>query len=181
MPADAEIWKTIAGYPDYRISSYGRVLSLKGINPRILKPRTGAHGYLHVDLHKDSKGKSTKIARLVAKAFIPNPENKPQINHINGDKTNNHISNLEWSTDSENKQHAISVLGEKKFKAKITSNQAIEIFKKYHSGKYTQAELSREYSISYRAVALITHGRSWSKYTKNLLLQNKAEIQPILA
>lgn len=181
MLADTELWKAIEGYPDYRISSYGRVLSLKGINPRILKPGTSGPGYLLVILHKGSKRKTAYVAQLVAKAFIPNPGNKPQINHIDGDKTNNHISNIERCTASENSTHANKIGLRNGSARKITSNQAIEIFKKYHSGKFNQCQLSKEYGISHAAIREITHGRNWAKYTKNLLLQNQAEKQPILA
>lgn len=67
-------------------------------------------GYLQVALQKHKKRKDEKIHRLVAEAFIPNPENKPQVNHIDGDKTNNNVNNLEWTTTSENQLHSIYVL-----------------------------------------------------------------------
>lgn len=181
MVADAEIWKPISSYQDYLISSYGRVLSLKGELPRILKPGNDGRGYLMVRLYKDSKDKHQNVARLVATAFIPNPETKPQINHVDGNKNNNQVINLEWVTGSENQKHAIKTGLNKVVTSKITASQAIEIFQKYHSGKYTQRALSEEYSLSYRAVQLITHGKTWARYTKNLLFQNQAEKQPILA
>lgn len=181
MTTDAEIWEPIEEYPDYLISSYGRCLSLKGINPRILKPQIDTNGYHIVTLYKDSKAKTVRIARLVAAAFIPNPENKPQINHIDGNKNNNQVTNLEWVTGSENNKHANKTGLANGATRKITSAQAIEIFQKFHSGKYTQVYLAKQYSLSRRAVQLITHGRTWAKYTKNLLFQNQAEKQPILA
>lgn len=175
MVTDAEIWKPIEGYSDYSISNYGRVLSLKSELPKILKPGANGHGYHRVHLLKDSKDKYPNVARLVAKAFIPNPENKHQINHIDGNKTNNHISNLEWVTDSENKKHAIKTGLHPVYTPKITSSQAIEIFQKFHSGKFNQYQLSLEYNLSYAAISNITHGRSWYEYTKRYLSQIQSE------
>ena len=97
-----EIWKDFMGY---RVSNFGRVKSFK-TKPRIMKPVLVSKGYLHVMLCKDSKVKWFSIHRLVALTFIPNPEEKPQVNHRDGHKLNNHVSNLEWCTRSENQRHA---------------------------------------------------------------------------
>jgi len=77
----------------------GTILGVKG---RALKPYLNKDGYHSVTV----AGKKTKVHRLLAEAFIPNPENKPEVNHIDGDKTNNAVTNLEWATASENRQHA---------------------------------------------------------------------------
>ncbi|MFL2104164.1 NUMOD4 motif-containing HNH endonuclease [Mycobacteroides abscessus] len=105
----AEVWRPVEGYKAYEVSSFGRVRSKgfimnngafrKGI---ILKPYPDPKGYLKVDIHRNIK----KVHRLVAQAFIENSMNKPQVNHKDGDKSNNHIDNLEWMTNSENTQHA---------------------------------------------------------------------------
>lgn len=77
---------------------------------RVLKPYKDRKGYLKVDLRTgDGERKIIKVHRLVALAFIPNPENKPQINHIDGNKRNNHVSNLEWVTGLENHRHKIKM------------------------------------------------------------------------
>lgn len=101
-----EIWKDIEGYEGlYQVSNLGRVKRVK--TGRILKgckDRYG-YGYLLVSLYKNGSQSTKRIHRLVAQAFIPNPENKPEVNHIDENKTNNMISNLEWSTSKENINH----------------------------------------------------------------------------
>jgi hypothetical protein len=97
-------WKPIENYPKYEVSDCGMVLSHYSGN--ILKPQKNCgSGYLHVVLCKNSKKKTCKIHRLVAQAFIPNPENKKCIDHIDRCRTNNHIDNLRWATNSENSQN----------------------------------------------------------------------------
>jgi hypothetical protein len=98
-----EIWKPIDGYPHYYVSNTGLVKSDFYNKEKILSPRTGVYGYLFVNLYnRNGKMKSVKIHRLVAKAFLPNPNNLPQVNHKNEDKTNNHYLNLEWCTARHN-------------------------------------------------------------------------------
>lgn len=117
-----EIWKDIKGYEGkYMVSNQGRVMSLgrnvkfgthfRHVEPKILKPRQYPIGYLYVMFFPNNKAKIKKIHRLVAEAFIPNPENKPCINHKNGLKTDNRVENLEWCSYSENTQHSMYVLG----------------------------------------------------------------------
>lgn len=119
--------KDIKGFEDvegYSVTSEGDVFSHKkrmpsgkgkftryGVDMNIkkgLKPLVDSKGYLYIDLrNNDGTRRCPKVHRLVALAFIENPENKPQINHIDGDKTNNAVSNLEWVTNQENRTHAI--------------------------------------------------------------------------
>jgi hypothetical protein len=105
-----EIWKAIAGYEaQYEVSNFGRIKSLnfnRTGKERILKSVTIKSGYCQVSLCENNNCIIHSVHRLVAKAFIPNPENKPEVNHINGVKADNRVENLEWNTQSENGSHA---------------------------------------------------------------------------
>lgn len=91
-----EEWRTIENYPEYQISSFGRVKSLLFGKERILKQGKDENGYLQVVLTKDKKQKTFRVHRLVCSAFIPNPQNLPCVNHKDEQKTNNCVDNLEW-------------------------------------------------------------------------------------
>lgn len=111
-----EIWKDIQDYEGlYQVSSIGNVKSLsrtKGkrtVIERIVKTTISSFGYKRVVLSKDSALKTFCNHRLVAIAFIPNPDNKQTVNHINGVKTDNRVENLEWSTQQEQISHAIKI------------------------------------------------------------------------
>ena len=102
-----EVFKDIKDYEGlYQVSNLGRVKSLQMGKERILKPSFDRYGYFHVTLCKNKKRKGFTVHRLVAQTFIQNPLNLPQINHIDGNKTNNNITNLEWCDLSYNIKHA---------------------------------------------------------------------------
>lgn len=110
-----EIWKPIIHFEGlYSVSNLGRIMSLDryvGLRKlhkkeRILRPAVDECGYLRVALSKDNRLKSFRVHRLVATSFIPNPENKPDVNHIDANKLNNSVTNLEWNTEKENVVHA---------------------------------------------------------------------------
>ena len=114
---EIEVWKDIKDYEGlYQVSNIGRVRSLDRnikmdgwIYPakgKMLKPIFATHGYRRVDLSENGISKQNLIHRLVATAFIPNPDNKPQVNHINGIKDDNRVKNIEWVTPRENAQHS---------------------------------------------------------------------------
>ena len=100
-----EIWKDIEGFEKYQISSYGRVKSYHNNKQIYLKPRKNNRGYYLVNLYNNNIKKTFTIHRLVSKAFIPNPENKTEANHLNGIKTDNQVTNLDWATHKENIHH----------------------------------------------------------------------------
>ena len=100
-----EIWKDIDGFNGkFQVSSWGRIRNAETGN--ILKPYKNKKGYLKASLSYGGKSIKKRINRLVAIAFIDNPYNLPQVNHKDGNKENNSISNLEWVTNSENQKHA---------------------------------------------------------------------------
>lgn len=121
---DNEKWRPVVGYEGfYEVSDCGNMRSLdryagsrvgngKFINGQNLnKPIDNKSGYRYVSLNKKGKGRSTRIHRIVALAFIPNPDKLPQVNHIDGDKSNNCVSNLEWCNNRENITHARILVG----------------------------------------------------------------------
>lgn len=127
-----EIWRDVVGYEGkYKVSNKGRVKTFQRKIIRILIPKN--EEYFSVDLSKFGKQKIILVHRLVAKAFIPNPENKPFVNHKDGNKLNNCVENLEWSTVAENTQHAYdtglanALRGAKNGGAKFTEEQVKEI------------------------------------------------------
>lgn len=105
----AEIYKPIPEYDNYEISNYGNIRSTKHNIPKLLKYDLAIRNhtkYFRVTLCKDGKTKRFQVHQLVARVFIPNPDSKPHINHIDNNGINNHVSNLEWCTHTENMQHS---------------------------------------------------------------------------
>lgn len=112
-----EEWKQIDGFYNYEVSSFGNVrlkdtyrktvTGTRLYKGKIIATSEQKNGYLTVNMKNDSSvWKTVSVHRLVAKTFIPNPENKREVNHVDGDKTNNNVSNLEWATAGENQRHA---------------------------------------------------------------------------
>ena len=100
-----EIWRNIEGFNGkYQVSSWGRIRNAE--TGTVLKPYQNKKGYFKVGLSFGGKSVKKRVNRIVAMAFIENPDNLPQVNHKDGNKQNNSVSNLEWVTDGRNKEHA---------------------------------------------------------------------------
>jgi len=162
-----EIWKPITNYEGlYEISNTGRVKSIR--KNKILK-RSNVTSYFRVILAKGNKKYTLSAHRLVAEAFIPNPHNKPQVNHINGIKNDNRVENLEWVTQFENMKHAIEMgllnapKGGNHYKAKLSTQQINEIKNLFTNNTYTRMQLSKKYNVSYDYIAQVINGQRRNK------------------
>ena len=165
MDLENEIWKDIEGYEGiYQISNFGNVKNLSRKKTR--KPKI-CRGYVGIILSKIGKMKNLSIHRLIAKAFIPNPENKPQINHINGIKTDNRIENLEWVTGSENMIHAYAnnitkaANGENHGLSKLTEQKVKEIRNIAADKKYSFKEIAKIFRVNPSNISLIVNRKRW--------------------
>ena len=158
----------IKGYEDYSVTTDGEIYSTKYKQKRMLKPRVNKRGYMYVNLSKDGKYKSVKVHIIVAKTFLENPNNLPEVNHIDGNKTNNKKENLEWCTKHENMKHAFRIglikslkFGEESFNAKLTEKDVKEIRQKYIPRVYTMKMLSKEYGVTVENIKLIVTRKIW--------------------
>lgn len=161
-----EIWRDVVGYEGlYKVSSYGRVKSLRGRKEKLLTIDTDNACYAKVLLSRNGQGKTLLVHRLVAVAFIPNVYNKPQVNHKNGNKFDNRVENLEWSTCRENTQHAYNMglakalRGADNENAKLTSEQISEIRSACIIGDKNLGlrNLAKKFKVSEHTIYRIVH------------------------
>lgn len=170
-----EIWLDIKEFEGcYQISSEGRVRSLdrfvncntgkKFIKGIILKPVKDPNGYAHVSLQNGKIKKTAKIHILVSKHFLKEIENKPEINHIDGNKLNNKLSNLEYCSRKENEEHCYALglkkTGENRVNAKLTFETAKFIKESY--GTLTAKQLADMFKVSESTVWHCAKGRTWN-------------------
>ena len=163
------MWKEWKLNPRYSISDNGLIRNNK--TNRLLKPWIDHSGYYIIKF--GFKSKNISVHRLVALTFIPNPENKEQINHKDCNKLNNEISNLEWVSRSENCQHSydnnLSIrrfghtdsIGSKNAMSKLNEDLVKEIRIKYKNGNYTLQKLGIEYNVSLATIGYIIQRKTW--------------------
>jgi len=167
-----EEWRSVIGYEEiYEVSDLGRIKSLSRyrgngksgyvIPDRIRRQSLDSDGYLLVSLYIKGVSQKLKAHRITAQAFIPNPENKPEVNHKKGIKTDNRVSELEWNTEPENKKHALEnglmVSGEKHPNSKLTEIQVLEI----RASKLSHVELSLLYNTNRTNIIKIVNRQRW--------------------
>lgn len=164
-----EIWKDIEGYNGlYEVSSTGKVRSWKGNSqePRPIKQFVNS-GYYKISLHNNGISKRcVPIHRLVAETFIVNHKNKPFVNHIDGNKLNNNVANLEWCTHAENHKHASELglmeSGEDRYNSKLTEEHVKEIRKEYKTNSNTsQRKLAKKHNVSQRLIWNVVNNKAW--------------------
>ena len=165
---EGEIWRDIKGFErHYQISNYGRVKSFKNGEVKILKPHVDKDGYLQICLSVKGKHNICKVHRLVAETFIINPENKETVNHIDGCKMNNFVGNLEWSTRTENNQHAVRIglmkSGSAHRDAQLTDEQVAWCRKVHISGdrEFGTNALARKLNVSRSAMYLLLNYKTY--------------------
>ena len=154
MIEEKEEWRSIDGYPNYQVSNLGRVKSIKRkvkkwngyrtVSECILKPRKNRYGYLQLLLSNENKRKTMLVHRLVCEAFLPNPLNLPQINHLNEDKTDNRLENLEYCTAKYNCN--FGTRNERLAKEFSKPVKCLETGKIYPSTMYLEKELGFNHS-----------------------------------
>lgn len=174
-----ESWKDIEGYEGmYQVSNTGKVKSVKRtaslrkihsrlVIERLRKLAISKDGYIMVYLNKNGSVKGCYVHRLVGLAFLNNPDAKKEINHIDGNKTNNNITNLEWCTPSENMRHAFSTglmfpnKGEDNGSCKLKVEDIVEIRKSYETGEFNQYQLADKFKVTQTQIYRIVHRKSW--------------------
>jgi len=161
---DIENWKDIEGYDGvYQVSNLGKVRSVRGDKVRMIRGTLDRGGYRFVFIKHKGLSKNHKVHRLVASAFIPNNLNKPQVNHIDSDRSNNDINNLEWCTAKENMRHASRKGNEvwrQGFRRVLKKNDVIKIIMLLKLGVAGE-ELARMFKTTPQNISMIRSKKRW--------------------
>jgi hypothetical protein len=158
--------KAVKDWPGYFVAKNGHIFSNKRHGKITRIGFKEAQGYMVARLCKNGIEKDVKIHRLVAEAFLPNPDNKPYVNHKNSIRHDNRIENLEWCTSQENTLHAISnnrqylPKGEQHAGAKLTEKEVFSIAQRLRNGERVTS-IAESYKVSRRAINSIKSGKSW--------------------
>ena len=175
-----EIWKDIRGYENrYQVSNFGRVKSLYyqyisgkykqtlRVKPEyMMSQTTNVYGYKRIGLTKNGIQKNYSVHRLVAQEFISNPMNLPQVNHLNGIKSDNRVENLEWVTEKENVIHSFRVLGHKpSYGRRKINNNIIRKIKTDLLNGMSGTDVSKKYKLSPGNISLIKNNKIWEHIT----------------
>lgn len=161
-----EQWKIVQGFENYLVSTLGNVKTINGRFKKVVYDNKNSYGY--VELWKNNKGKKFRIHRLVAETFIPNYDNKEQVNHIDGDKTNNCVSNLEWVTPKENIRHAIDnnlssiKYGSSNLASKL-NEEDVKFIRENAKVNISVKELAKRYNVSTTNIYNILNNKKWLK------------------
>lgn len=165
-----EEWRDVPGYEGrYQASSLGRILSFAKQAPLILKPKTSRDHYFRVILKVQGVQKTFLVHRLVLLTFSTPPSSRHQVNHINGDKSDNRLVNLEWVTPRENIKHSIEILGnyniagrgEAHGGVKLTNEQVYEIRRLFNEGT-SKTEISRRFGVARTTIYRIVYRINWT-------------------
>ena len=165
--------------PDrYLVNSIGEVFSIR--SNRLISQRLDRYGYPRVNLYEGTKNHTVTVHRLVAKAFVPNPDNLPEVNHIDGVKTNNSADNLEWVSSSENQKHAFKLglqkgnKGEQNGAAKYSEDDVVLVCELLTNGK-RNAEIRDETGYSLSFIEKIKYGECWTHISEDYGILPKAK------
>lgn len=159
-----EVWKEIPNFEKYEASSLGRIRNRKTL--RVLKTFVNNMGYERVGIRDSKSAKTAYVHRLVAMSFIKNSLNKSDVNHIDGNKLNNELSNLEWASSSENNQHARdsglhSGIGETHYLSVLTESDVKNIRKIYSERNISQNKIAIMFNVSHGTIWAILNGKTW--------------------
>lgn len=162
-------WNRVPGYPDYQVSDVGEVRGFrknwgrKSVDPVLLKQRRDSQGYLYVGLFPpEGKKKYLKVHRIVAMAFIPNPQGLPQVAHNDGDQLNNRLGNLRWTDKwgnaADRKKHGHCIDGARNPKAKLTAQDVAHIRASSESGPI----LAARFGVTRHTINNAKRGVTWA-------------------